>query len=142
MNFPQVSFTPLKIIPMDEGSVMHGLKRGEESFVDFGEAYFSKVKTNVIKGWKVHYEMTLNLVVPVGSIRFVIFDERGPESNHGFREWTIGEENYGRLTVPPGVWMAFQGVGEGLNLLLNVADLEHRPEEISRKELEEIPYSW
>ena len=39
--------------------------------------------------------------------------------------------------------MAFAGVGEDLNLLLNVANLEHDPLEIERKEsLDAINYRW
>lgn len=85
--------------------------------------------------------MTLNLIVPVGKIRFVIHDDRAESATLGqTMEVEIGPDNYQRLTVPPGVWMAFEGIGEGLNLLLNLADLEHDPEEVERADLSRFVY--
>ena len=37
--------------------------------------------------------------------------------------------------MPPGIWFGFQGISEGTALLLNIANIEHSPEEIERKEL-------
>ena len=56
---------------------------------------------------------------------------------------TLSHSNYKRLTIPPGLWVAFEGIGMNLNLLLNIADLEHDPQEIIRKTcLEDINYKW
>ena len=126
-----VTITPLKIIAGENGSVMHGLKADESTFDGFGEAYFSSVKFGAIKGWKRHTRMTLNLVVPVGIIRFVIYDDRKDSPGYQlFEEYSLGPEvNYARLTIEPGLWMAFQGQAEGLNLLLNLASMRHEPSE-------------
>ena len=125
-----VLFTPLKRIPGEQGDVLHGLRASEPSFKGFGEAYFSSIKGGAVKGWKKHLRMTLNLIVPVGEIEFFAWDDREESADGGRAGWLkIGGENYGRLTVPPGVWLAFRGVGADLNLLLNVANIEHDPEE-------------
>lgn len=126
-----VRLTNLKIIRGENGDVMHALKASDESFDRFGEAYFSTVKCGSIKGWKRHKEMTLNLVVPVGAIRFVIYDDRNASETRGeYNEFLLGADaEYARLTVAPGLWMAFQGVGAHLNLLLNLANIEHAPDE-------------
>ena len=50
-------------------------------FNHFKESYFSTVNGDVIKPWKKHNKMTLNLVVPLGEIKFVLFDDRR-ESKH------------------------------------------------------------
>ena len=123
--------------------MMKGMKKSDTGFVDFGEAYFSTIKYQEIKPWKKHLSMTLNLVVPVGEIKFVLCDgrEESPSYNN-FMEIILSPENYYRLTIPPNIWMAFQGIGKELNLLLNIADIEHNPEEIQRLDLEEIPYNW
>ena len=63
----------------------------------YGEAYFSWVKMGVIKAWKQHLRMTMNLVVPVGMVRFVFCDLE----NNAFREEEIGVNSYSRITVPP-----------------------------------------
>jgi dTDP-4-dehydrorhamnose 3,5-epimerase len=43
--------------------------------------------------------------------------------------------------VPPNIWFAFKGVGEGINMLTNIADISHDPNEVLRKELNEIQFS-
>lgn len=138
-----VIVTPLKKIYHPQGNVFHGMKKSEPGYVKFAEAYFSTIIKGEVKPWKKHVTMTLNLVVPVGKIRFVVFDDRPNSGTNGcFFDITISEENYCRLTVPPGVWMAFMGLGTKLNLLLNIADIEHDPNEVIRSELNDIPYSW
>ena len=138
-----VTICPLKIIPNPKGEILHAMKASDTVFSGFGEAYFSAVNKGEIKGWKKHLKMTLNLVVPVGNIRFVIFDDReGSQTNGTFFSIILGKKNYQRITVPPNVWMAFQGVSEGFNLLLNIANLEHDPEEAIGKSVEDVEYDW
>jgi len=45
------------------------------------------------------------------------------------------------LTISPNLWVAFRGVGE-YNLVINIADLEHNPDEAENISLEEIQYEW
>lgn len=136
-----VLLTPLKQIFHPKGDVFHGMKKTDPGFVSFGEAYFSTVHPGEIKPWKKHLRMTLNLVVPVGRIRFVLHDDR-PESTTIGKTFSveIGSNNYQRLTVQPGIWMAFEGLDEGLNLLLNMADMEHDPKEVERADLDRFDY--
>ncbi len=137
------SLTPLKIISNPKGDVLHALKATEKSFVQFGEAYFSTVLKNDIKGWKKHKEMTLNLVVVQGEVKFVLFDDRptSKTKNQTF-EVTLSRNNYQRLTVAPGIWVAFQGRSDSTNLLLNIASIEHDPAEAITKDLKEVSYVW
>jgi dTDP-4-dehydrorhamnose 3,5-epimerase len=138
-----ITITPLKKIANVKGDIYHALKCSENSFTQFGEAYFSTVLSDDIKGWKKHTVMEMNLIVPVGSIRFVLFDDR-PEShtNGEYFEIIMSPDNYCRLTVAPGIWMAFQGQGHELNLLLNIASIEHSPNEAKTAALESINYNW
>lgn len=128
--------SPLRRILSERGSVYHGLKVSEETFKGFGEAYFSTVLPGSTKGWKLHRIMTLNLIVPVGTIEFHLRSENG-EISESVR---LGEKEYARLTIPPGLWMAFTGIGNSLNLLLNVASIEHDPDEAIIAPLEQYPY--
>lgn len=139
-----VLITPLREIETPGGNVFHAMKASDAGYRGFGEAYFSTLQANGIKPWKRHNRMTLNIVVPIGKIRFVLYDDRaGSPSKNEFAEVVLGNpEHYARLTVPPGVWMAFQGISEGTSWLLNVADLPHDPEETDRRLLSEIPYDW
>lgn len=136
-----VRVTPLKEIDTPGGNVFHAMKASDEGYCGFGEAYFSTAQTGKIKPWKRHNRMTLNLVVPIGKIRFVLHDDRTEPPK--FTEVVLGNPgHYARLTVPPGIWMAFQGVAEGISWLLNVADLPHDPAEADRRSIDEIPYDW
>lgn len=139
-----VLLTPLKQIYHPLGDVFHAMKKSDAGFSGFGEAYFSTIHHNDIKPWKKHLKMTLNFVVPVGKIRFVIYDDRKESSTYdNFFDITLGPENYQRITIPAGLWVAFCGVGEVYNLLLNLANLEHDPSEVVRKEeLNAIQYQW
>ena len=136
-----VVITKLDIIDTLGGNVMHAMKGSSVGYAGFGEAYFSQVDQGAIKAWKQHKRMTLNLVVPVGEIRFVLFDDR-EVPNSQFQEVIISKDNYCRLTVPPMVWMGFQGLSDSSAMLLNIADIEHDPDEVDRKEMGEINYNW
>ena len=70
-----VVLTPLKQIYHPKGDIFHAMKKSDIGFDGFGEAYFSTINQNDIKGWKKHTKMTLNIVVPVGNIEFVVYDE-------------------------------------------------------------------
>ena len=131
-----VILTPLRIIPQDKGDVLHGMKASDPGFSGFGEAYFSTVHQGEMKGWKRHREMTLNLVVPVGAIRFVIHDTRTDSPTHGqTQSITLSRSNYQRRNLAPMLWMGFQGIAEDLNLLLNLANIPHDPLESYRCDL-------
>ncbi len=136
-----VLITKLDVIDTPGGNVMHGMKETSIGYSGFGEAYFSQVNESAIKAWKRHKNMTLNLVVPVGKIKFVLFDDRD-ESNIRFQEVIISRDNYCRLTVPPMVWMGFQGLSSEESMLLNIANIEHDPGEVDRLEIDKINYDW
>jgi len=138
-----VVLTALQIIELADGSVFHAIKNDDPGFIEFGEAYFSTVNPGAIKAWKRHNEMTLNLVVPVGKIRFVIFDDRKKSKSYSkFYQVTLSKKNYMRLTVPPGVWMGFQCVDDEVAMLLNVASIPHDHKEADKKPIEEINFNW
>lgn len=138
-----VILTPLKILLQDNGSVMHCIKSSDETFTTMGEVYYSTVQKGCIKGWKRHNRMTLNLVVPVGCVKFVMFDSRKDSHTYDkFWEVKLSKENYQRLTVPPGIWVAFQGIYSDINLLTNVASIEHDPKEADKCDIDDIKYKW
>jgi len=136
-----VVITNLDVINMPGGNVMHAMKETGTGYAGFGEAYFSQVDKGIIKAWKRHKNMTLNLVVPVGEIKFVLFDDRDA-SNTRFQEIIISRKNYCRLTVPPMVWMGFQGLSNDGSMLLNIANIEHDPGEVDRLEIDKMNYNW
>ena len=139
VSLTDILVTPLRRIPTIGGDVMHALKDSDDGFNGFGEVYFSWVEQGAIKAWKYHQHMTLNLVVPLGEISFVFHRK---DQENCFRTENIGEEQYVRLTVPPGIWFGFQGRGSGQSLLMNLADMTHDTDEVLRKSVSEFNYNW
>jgi len=138
-----VILTPLKKVFNPMGDVLHAIKKSDDGFLGFGEAYFSTIKYNQIKPWKKHLQMTLNFIIPKGNIRIVIYDDRlYSNTKNNYSDFTLGEDNYQRVTIPADLWVAFMGVDRE-NILLNIANLEHDPNEVIKKtNLSDIPYSW
>jgi len=140
VNLSDIRVTPLTRIATDGGDVMHALKNNDPDYGGFGEAYFSWLEHRKVKAWKCHTEMTMNLIVPFGQVRFVFCDlDSQPEV---FRIEEIGDYNYARLTVPPGVWFGFQGLKVNSSLVLNIADILHDPSEVRQLSENEINYNW
>ena len=133
-----IIITPLASIYTEGGDVKHFLKANEDSFNGFGEAYFSFIEFGKIKAWKFHTKLTMNLVVPVGNVGFVFYDE----SNSSFNKYIIGESNYKRITVPPKIWFGFKGIGSRNNLVVNIADHNHDPSESMKKPINFLKYEW
>ncbi|MDO8455094.1 MAG: WxcM-like domain-containing protein [Sulfurimonas sp.] len=132
-----VILTPLKQIHNPKGDVFHAMKKSDNGFDGFGEAYFSTVNKDDIKGWKKHTKMTLNLVVAIGEIEFVVYDD----VINQFFNVRLSQNNYQRLTVAKGLWVAFRGIGEN-SMLLNLASMEHDPSEAKSIAIDEIKYEW
>ena len=117
--------TPLRRIEHLKGDVLHAMKASDAGFAGFGEAYFTTIVAGETKGWKQHTVMTMNLIVPLGMVRFHVHNPHARKSV----AYDVGVDNYQRLTIPPGYWVAFQGLTTDTNLVLNIASLEHNPTE-------------
>ncbi len=131
-----VTLTPLRRIATPKGDVLHALKATDDCFCGFGEAYFSEILPGAQKGWKKHKRMTLNLVVVHGAVEFSVYDDRKDSSTQGetFRITLSPESNYQRLTVAPGLWMAFKGVADVPSIVLDIIPEPHDPDEAETKE--------
>jgi len=133
-NLDSIIITPLKNIQTIGGNVLHCLNYLEDSYINFGEAYFSLINYQSIKGWKMHKKMTLNLVVPIGNVKFIFVQSDFSKT----KEIIIGDTNYCRITVPPGIWFGFKGLDNPRNLILNIADIKHDTNEVSRIEIDKF----
>lgn len=139
-----VSVTPLRRIHTPKGDVLHAMKSTDAGYAGFGEVYFSEVLHGDVKGWKRHNRMTLNIVVVRGAIRFTVYDDREGSVTRGkYMSVTLSpdsEELYARLTVSPGLWMAFEGIGADVSLLMDVIPESHDPSEADRCDFSSIDY--
>jgi dTDP-4-dehydrorhamnose 3,5-epimerase len=136
---------PLKKIEDQRGAVMHMLRSDQPHFQKFGEIYFSVVKPGVVKGWKLHKEISQNMAVPEGKIRLVIYDPRENSSSFGKTQVIeFGGDNYCLVQMPPNVWYAFQAISSGHAMIANCTTAPHSPSESETLPLETemIPYRW
>ena len=141
-----LELTPLREIADHRGAVLHMIRCDSPGFLNFGECYFSEILPNAIKGWKRHKLQTQNLAVPIGRVRFVIFDPRESSQTVGqIQEVDIGRPDaYIRLTIPPKLWYGFQCLSINPALIVNCSDLPHNPEECELTAIDnpDIPYHW
>ena len=136
---------PLSQIADERGKIMHMLRADEPHFEQFGEIYFSVVNPEVVKGWHIHKEMTINYAVISGTIKLVLYDPREDSpTKGGIQELYIGEDNYVLVKIPPGIYNGFKGMGTKPAIVANCATLPHRPDEIERLDpfTSDIPYDW
>jgi len=124
--------TPQKKILHPKGDIFHVMKRSDDGFEGFGEAYFTTILFDEIKGWKCHTLMHMNLIVPIGEVCFYLHNKDLNKTS----KVNLGESDYSRLTIPPGIWVAFKGLGAHKNLILNLASIEHDPTEAMNVPLE------
>jgi dTDP-4-dehydrorhamnose 3,5-epimerase len=144
-NIDGVSITSLKKIPDERGAVYHMLRKDASVFREFGEIYFSIIHPGAIKAWHLHKKMTLNYAVPSGKIKLVLYDAREESNTRGnLKEIFLGKDNYSLVTIPPGIWNGFKGIGTIDSIVANCATHVHEPEEIERMDpsSEKIGYDW
>ncbi len=136
MTIEGVFKTKLNIIPTSGGSVLHGYKHiGDIDSHEINEVYFSTIKYKQVRAWKMHTKMTLNLVVPIGSVRIRLIKENGMNGKSLKRQNEIlSQDPYFRLTIPPGIWFSMEGLTTGKNLICNIADYAHDPDEVIKKD--------
>ena len=122
-----VEINPLRIIPDERGSVMHGV-RSDNILNEFGEVYFSKINCGAIKGWHVHESLILNYICVHGQIKLVLHDMRDDSSTKGeTQEIFMGMDNYCLVHIPPGVANGSKGLCDPYSIVCNVASEPHNP---------------
>ena len=132
-----IKIIKLKSFKNNKGDVFRAYRKNDEKIGKFGEVYFSWIKKNTIKGWKLHKKMHMNLVVPVGSVRFVFY------YNKKFKVITIGEKKYCRIYVPNNIFFAFQNISNKKSLVVNYSNIIHQEDkETSNLSLEKLSYIW
>jgi dTDP-4-dehydrorhamnose 3,5-epimerase len=138
-----VRLTPLRIIGDERGSVMHMLRATDAHFAGFGEVYFSTIVAGARKEWRLHRKHTSQLAVVVGTVRFVLHPGNAGGAG-GTEEIEIGASNYQLLTIPPGVWYAFENRGSSTAIIANCSNGVHDPNEAERRGFDDppAPYVW
>lgn len=144
-NIEGVKIVPLKRIPDERGTIMHGV-RSDNILNDFGEVYFKKLYKGVINGWHVHETLILNYICIEGMVKLVLHDLREDSKTKGeTQEIFLGNDNYILVHIPPGIANGSKGMWSPYSIFCNVASLPHNPN-LTYKRIDphskEIPYDW
>ena len=141
-----VLVTELRQIIDERGAVLHHMRRDAPEFTTFGECYFSEILPGVVKAWKRHREQTQHLAVPIGRVRFVIYDDReSSPTQDKIQIVELGRPNdYNRLRIPRGLWYGFTCLRNPPALIANCADRPHDPTdaELRPEDDPDIPFRW
>lgn len=141
-----VLVTGLRQIADERGAVLHHMRSDAPDFTSFGECYFSEMLPGAVKAWKRHKSQTQNLAVPIGRVRFVLYDDREPSPTRGGLQIVeLGRpDDYNRLRIPRGLWYGFTCLSDQPALIANCADLPHDPDdaELLPETDPFVPYSW
>lgn len=135
-----VIVTPMKQIPDNRGTVKTVMNEGDK----FEWVYTTSIYKGIIKGWHGYYTKTLNYCVVHGLVKLVLFDNRkNTYSYKQVNEFYLGDMNYNRITIPPGVVNAFQGVTD-LSVVVVLADEMFDEKKMYRLPIDtgSIPYDW
>ena len=141
-----VLVTGLRQVVDERGAVLHHMRSDAPEFTTFGECYFSEMIPGAVKAWKCHREQTQHLAVPIGRVRFVIYDDRELSPTNGSLEVVeLGRpDHYNRLRIPTGLWYGFTCLSDQPALIANCTDEPHDPTdtELRAEHDPRIPYHW
>jgi dTDP-4-dehydrorhamnose 3,5-epimerase len=138
-----VFVTPLPRIKAKEGDVLRAIRFEDVGYLGFGEVYFSMLNRGATKAWKLHKEMTMNIVVPYGDVLIVTIDGRdsSPTLNEQ-KAFRLSPTLYYRLTVPPMFWVGFKSLGASESIIMNFSNFIHSEDEVVRKDLASFFVDW
>jgi len=141
-----VLVTGLRQVVDERGAVLHHMRSDAPEFTTFGECYFSEMIPGAVKAWKCHREQTQHLAVPIGRVRFVIYDDRElSPTNVSLEVVELGRpDHYNRLRIPKGLWYGFTCLSDQPALIANCTDEPHDPTdtELRAEHDPRIPYHW
>jgi dTDP-4-dehydrorhamnose 3,5-epimerase len=137
----------LRVIPDERGRLMEILRRDDELFQGFGQAYMTTTYPGVVKAWHRHKKQTDNIACVDGMIKLALYDGR-PESPtyRQTNQFYIGVHNPMLVQVPPGVFHGWTCVSQEEALIVNIPtepyDRANPDEERLDPHKNDIPYDW
>ena len=137
----------LRVIPDEQGWLMEILSCDDPLFKQFGQVYVTTAYPGVVKGWHYHKKQTDNFTCINGMMKVALYDARdGSPTKGNLLELFVGDKNPLLISVPPGVYHGFKGIGTETAFFLSVPTLPYNYTEPDEYRLPpdttEIPYDW
>ncbi len=142
-----VKIKKLRVIPDERGRLMEILRRDDELFRNFGQAYMTTTYPGVVKAWHKHEKQTDNIACVAGMIKMALYDSR-PDSPtfKEVNEFYLGVHNPLLIQVPAGIYHGWMCVSQEEALIVNLPtetyDYEHPDEQRLDPHTNDIPYDW
>ena len=111
----KVIYSKINVIPQEKGDIFKLLTKDSMHFDKFGEAYYSNIKFNEIKGWKKHLKMQCVLLPVSGDVDVVTLNL---DSNR-FEKFNLNIKTPHRLVIPPNIIFAFRGNDNNIQWIEN-----------------------
>jgi dTDP-4-dehydrorhamnose 3,5-epimerase len=131
----------------DRGYVMEILRRDDELFKQFGQAYISACFPGVVKAWHCHEIQTDHFCCIQGNAKIGLYDDRPDSPTNGKAKGiVIGELNPVLISIPRLVWHGMTALGGELAVVLNIPTEPYnreKPDELRRDPFDpEVPFEW
>jgi dTDP-4-dehydrorhamnose 3,5-epimerase len=126
---------------------MEVLRRDDELFIQFGQAYITTVYPGVVKAWHYHKVQRDNFAVVAGMVQIALYDGRPDSPTKGeVNVFHVGIHNPMLVHVPPFVLHGFKNVGVEEAIVLNLPTELYdyaAPDEFRVDPFEnDIPHDW
>jgi dTDP-4-dehydrorhamnose 3,5-epimerase len=142
-----VRIKTLRVIPDERGWLMEIIRCDDDFFEKFGQVYLTTAYPGVVKAWHYHKKQTDNFTCIHGMMKVALYDARKESPTYQeLMEIFVGEKNPVLISVPPGVYHGFKGIGKDIAYFLSIPTLPYNykdPDEYRiPPESPEIPYDW
>lgn len=136
-----VQVIPMLQIPDNRGTVKRFLRK-DDIPNGFAECYITTIYKGIIKGWHGYKTKTIHYVVPFGMVKLVLMDIRNSSKTcDTIQEIYIGDLNYCKVVIPPGVMNAFQGITD-TSVIVVGADEIFDEQATWRLPIDKVDYDW
>jgi dTDP-4-dehydrorhamnose 3,5-epimerase len=131
----------------ERGYVMEILRRDDDLFRQFGQAYVSACFPGIVKAWHCHRVQYDHFCCLAGNLKVGLYDDRPDSPTCGQTQGlVIGALSPALVCIPPLVWHGFMAVGTEMAVVLNLPTelYDYRePDELRRDPFDpEIPFEW
>ncbi len=137
----------LRVIPDERGRLMEVLRRDDELFLEFGQAYVTTTYPGVVKAWHKHEKQADNIACVAGMIKLAVYDGRPASPTYReVNQFYVGVHNPMLVQLPAGVYHGWMCVSPEEAVVVNIPtrayDYAHPDEQRLDPATPEIPYDW
>ncbi|UCF68328.1 MAG: dTDP-4-dehydrorhamnose 3,5-epimerase family protein [Acidobacteriota bacterium] len=131
----------------ERGRLVELFRRDDPATRDYGQIHVTTLYPGVVKAWHRHRRRADVIAVVAGMARLGLYDERQGSATEGeLNQFFLGVHAPMRITIPPGVWFGFKGMGtdEAVIVVLTSQPFDPRDPDEDRLDplVNEIPFDW